>query len=102
MLTVKTFTFNPLQENTMVVFDGARQAVIIDPGCYEPDEQKELDDFVRDERLTVTTLLNTHCHFDHVLGNDHVKQKYKVPFLIGIHETFVLTAVKSYVANYGF
>jgi hydroxyacylglutathione hydrolase len=102
MLTIQNFVFNPLQENTLVVFDETKQAVIIDPGCYEPSEKKQLDDFVADHQLEVKYLLNTHCHFDHVLGNDHVKEKYHVPLLVHPIEEHVLKAVKTYVSNYGF
>jgi hydroxyacylglutathione hydrolase len=102
MLTLQTFTFNPLRENTTVAFDETNQAVIIDPGCYEASEKKELDDFISSRHLSVIYLLNTHCHIDHVLGNDHVKEKYKVPLLIHPQEHVVLKAVKSYASNYGF
>jgi hydroxyacylglutathione hydrolase len=102
MLMIKSFTFNPLQENTIVAYDETKEAVIIDPGCYEPSEMKELDQFISSNDLSVKYLLNTHCHFDHVLGNDHVKEKYKVKLLIHPKEEVVLRAVKTYISNYGF
>ena len=37
-----------------------------------------------------------------MLGNDHVKEKYKVNLLIHPKEEVVLRAVKTYVSNYGF
>lgn len=36
------------------------------------------------------------------IGNDHVKEKYKIPFLTHRIEEAVLKAVKSYAPNYGF
>jgi hydroxyacylglutathione hydrolase len=102
MMKIQTFTFNPFQENTFVVFDESGEAVVIDPGCYEAEEKAELAQFIDLNRLTVKLLLNTHCHIDHVLGNDFVKSKYKVPFLIHEKELTVLKAVKSYSSNYGF
>lgn len=102
MITVKTFVFNPFSENTFVVFDDTKAAVIVDPGCYEPHEQEELDHFITSNHLTVSLLLNTHCHIDHVLGNDFIKRKYNVPFLIHKAEESLLRAVKSYAPNYGF
>ena len=45
-MQVKKFTFNPFQENTYVVFDETKEAVIIDPGCYESHEEQELFDFI--------------------------------------------------------
>jgi hydroxyacylglutathione hydrolase len=102
MFFVQSFEFNPFQENTYVLYDETGEAVIIDPGCYEQEEKKALDQFVETNKLTVKYLLNTHCHIDHVLGNDHVKEKYKVPFLIHEIELPVLKAVKTYSSNYGF
>jgi hydroxyacylglutathione hydrolase len=101
MLKVKTFTFNPFQENTYVVSDG-KDAWMIDPGNSDKHETAELDEYIAAENLTVKCLLNTHCHIDHVLGNYHVKAKYKVPFMIHEADLPVLMAVKSYAGNYGF
>jgi glyoxylase-like metal-dependent hydrolase (beta-lactamase superfamily II) len=102
MMTIRTFVFNPFQENTIVAFDETREAVVIDPGCYEPEERKELDDFISTQKLTVKYLFNTHCHIDHVLGNDHVKEKYNVKLLIHAYDEPVLRAVKAYAPSYGF
>ena len=102
MLYIKTLVFNPFSENTYVVYEDTKEAVIIDPGCYEREEQEELDDFKTAEKLTVKYLLNTHAHIDHVLGNYHIKEKYKVPFLMHRKDEPVLRAVKTYASNYGF
>lgn len=102
MITVKSFVFNPFSENTYVVSDETRKALVIDPGCYESHEKKELDTYIAKEQLEIAYLLNTHCHIDHVLGNDHVKSKYDPPFLIHKNEVPVLKAVGSYASNYGF
>ena len=102
MLHVKTFVFNPFSENTYVVYDDSLEAVVIDPGCYEQEEKDHLDNFIKSEKLIVTYLLNTHAHIDHVLGNYHVKEKYKVPFLMHKKDESVLKAVKAYAPNYGF
>ncbi len=85
-----------------MAYDETGEAVIIDPGCYEPAECLQLDKFIAANKLTVKHLLNTHCHIDHVLGNDHVKEKYHVRLLIHPIEEAVLRAVKSYAPNYGF
>jgi len=102
MLEVKSFTFNPFSENTYLLYDETGEAVIVDPGCYDKNEQVELDEFISENQLKPTLLLNTHCHIDHVLGNAHVKAKYKVPLWIHKHEEQILRAVSSYASNYGF
>lgn len=102
MLSIQTFVFNPFSENTYVVSDETGAAVVIDPGCYEAEEQNELDEYITTRGLSIKYLLNTHCHIDHVLGNYYVKKKYQVPLLIHAREENVLLAVKTYAPNYGF
>ena len=68
-MKVKSFTFNPFQENTYVVYDDTKQCLIIDPGCYSDKERLELRRFITNEGLNPVKLINTHCHIDHVLGN---------------------------------
>ena len=68
-MKVKSFTFNPFQENTYVVYDDTKECIIIDPGCYSEKERTELMRFITGEGLKPVKLINTHCHIDHVLGN---------------------------------
>ena len=74
-MTIKQFAFNALSENTFVVYDETGECIIIDPGCFEQDEKNELKNFISDNNLTVKTLINTHCHIDHVLGNNFIKKE---------------------------
>jgi hydroxyacylglutathione hydrolase len=76
MLTVQTFTFNPVQENTYVVYNEAKECCIIDPGCYFASEEMELKEFIEMNGLKPVCLLNTHCHLDHVFGNKFIAQTY--------------------------
>ncbi|HXA01449.1 MAG TPA: MBL fold metallo-hydrolase [Cytophagaceae bacterium] len=102
MIKVDIFTFNPFQENTYLLHDESRECVIIDPGCYEREEQEELTSFIEINNLKVVELLNTHCHIDHVLGNYFVKEKYKVKLAANKIDEPILKAVKVYAPNYGF
>ena len=72
MLTVKTFTFNPVQENTYLLYNANRDCVIIDPGCYFQEERDQLRNEIESEGLKPVLLLNTHGHFDHIFGNKFV------------------------------
>lgn len=76
MITIKTFEFNYFQENTFVLYDDTREAVIIDCGCCRKEEEKEVTDFISDNQLTVKHLLCTHLHLDHVFGNSFVYKTY--------------------------
>lgn len=101
-MKVVSFVFNPFQENTYVLYDDTKECVVIDPGCIEQDEKFELTSFIESNELKVKLLLNTHCHVDHVLGNDFIKEKYKVDFLIHAADLPVLKAVRAYAPSYGF
>lgn len=102
MLFIQSFEFNPLQENTYVLYDETKECVIIDPGCFETDEKKELTDFLERHQLQVKMLLNTHCHVDHVLGNYYLKEKFKTQLLIPAGEVPVLQSAKILAPLYGF
>jgi glyoxylase-like metal-dependent hydrolase (beta-lactamase superfamily II) len=102
MLHIKTFTFNAFQENTYLLYDDKGVATLIDPGCFDMAERKELLDFVSEKNLRVTQLLNTHCHIDHVLGNAWAKRTFTVPLLIHKADEEVLKAVEVYALSYGF
>jgi hydroxyacylglutathione hydrolase len=101
-MRIQRFEFNPLQENTYVLFDDTKECVIIDPGCYDADERDELTSFITDNNLVVKALWNTHCHIDHVLGNAFVKRTYNTKLWIHPADEPVLKAVSSYSSNYGF
>lgn len=72
MLGVKAFTFSPVQENTYVLYNEKSQCCIIDPGCYFPEERQELKDTIEKAGWKPVLLLNTHCHLDHVFGNQFI------------------------------
>ena len=41
MLTVKAFSFNPVEENTYVLYNEKKDCCIIDPGFYFPEEREK-------------------------------------------------------------
>lgn len=76
MLKIKSFVFSPIQENTYVLYNESNQCIIIDPGCYFPEEKDELAAFITQSGLKPVMLLNSHCHLDHVFGNRFVAESY--------------------------
>jgi len=101
MLYVQSFTFNPFQENTYVLFDETNDAVIIDPGCSNRMEEKELSDWLTAKKLTPRLILLTHSHIDHILGAYYVKDKYRVPLCIHKKDQDTLRAGKVVAQMYG-
>ena len=68
MIELKMFTFNPVQENTYVLWNEKKNAIIIDPGCYFTAEMEALQNFLTVNDLKPEKIIATHCHFDHVFG----------------------------------
>jgi glyoxylase-like metal-dependent hydrolase (beta-lactamase superfamily II) len=90
MLQVKSFVFNPVQENTYVLFNEKDACCIIDPGCYFANERKTLEQFIDQQHLVPKYLLNTHCHLDHVFGNKFIFEKYSLSLRLHELEKLVL------------
>ena len=98
---IQTFVFNPFYENTYVIYDNNKTGFVVDPGCYEDYEKEELSKFIEENKIKIESVINTHCHIDHVLGNAFIKNRFKVPIKIPKGEKDMLEAVKAYSANWG-
>ncbi|WP_420316745.1 MBL fold metallo-hydrolase [Ekhidna sp.] len=100
-MKIKSFVFNPFYENTYVVSSDSSNCLIFDPGCYEDYEIAELKEYIHMNDLKVKAIINTHCHIDHVLGNDVLKLAYKVPLKIPVNEKEVFNAIPAYAPQWG-
>ena len=101
-MLIQKFIFNDFQENTLVISDDKKNCVVVDPGCYYPEERQELESYISQNDLTPLALLNTHCHIDHILGNAWFVDRYNVPFYMHEADLVTLNAVPSYAPMYGF
>ncbi len=90
MLSIKSFEFSPIQENTYILYNEFNDCVIIDPGCYYDAEKDELVAFITENKLKPLMLINTHCHLDHVFGNKMVAEKFGLTLQIHEKEKAVL------------
>jgi hydroxyacylglutathione hydrolase len=90
MLKVKSFVFSPIQENTYLLYNEFNECLIIDPGCYFPEEKDELKAFITQSGLLPRMLLNTHCHLDHVFGNKFVAETYRLTLQLHEKEKLLL------------
>jgi hydroxyacylglutathione hydrolase len=101
-IQIQSFQFNSFQENTFIVWDNHNNCVIIDPGCYNRDEQQEISDFIISNELNPLALLNTHAHIDHVLGNSFIKKTFQLDYYLHPSDATTLKSVASYAHLYGF
>jgi glyoxylase-like metal-dependent hydrolase (beta-lactamase superfamily II) len=90
MMNIARFQFNPIAENTYVVWDETGEAAVIDAGNSTAAENRVLDDFFAQRGLKPVLAINTHGHFDHALGVAHLKETYGVPFAAHSADAFLL------------
>jgi hydroxyacylglutathione hydrolase len=64
--------------NTYLLYDESCECIVIDPGCKEEREKKEIKDFLVRKKLTLVRNLNTHCHIDHILGNGFIAETFGI------------------------
>lgn len=76
MITIKTFEVNYFSENTYLLYDDTLEAVLIDCGCLSKEEEKELSDFITQNKLKLKHNLCTHMHLDHIFGNEFIYRTY--------------------------
>ena len=79
-MQIVKFVFNPIQENTYIVWDDTKQCIVIDAGNLSAREDKVLAEFIEEQGLIPVLAVNTHCHFDHILGVEFLKMTYGVKF----------------------
>jgi glyoxylase-like metal-dependent hydrolase (beta-lactamase superfamily II) len=97
-LAIHRYTFGPFAENTYVVVGrSGREAMIVDPGV---DAEPVLDE-VGKQGLTVTLLVNTHGHLDHVAGNAAFKRATGAPLAIHPADVPYLESVRQQALLYG-
>jgi glyoxylase-like metal-dependent hydrolase (beta-lactamase superfamily II) len=102
MIRLKTFVFNPFYENTYVIWDiSGKEAMIVDPGCYDDNEEMKLAGFIEQNGLNVKYIINSHCHIDHIFGNAFTKEKYTAELLIPEKDQFLLNIMIGQAKSYG-
>lgn len=101
MIQVLCKTYNPFQENTYVLYDATGECIIIDPGCWNAKEEKDLKEQISKLGLQPVGLYNTHCHLDHVFGNAFVAATYGLELCVHEGEVPVLDAVPQVCKMYG-
>jgi glyoxylase-like metal-dependent hydrolase (beta-lactamase superfamily II) len=77
-MKINRLVFNPYEVNTYIIEATDRQCIIVDPACGSHDEQAYLENYITDNGLHPAWIINTHGHFDHVIGNAFVSCKWNV------------------------
>lgn len=101
MFTIKTFVFNPFQENTYVVHDETLNCVIIDNGAHSESEKYALEKYLKDNNLNLCHLLNTHNHIDHILGNEFITKTFGISPKAHKEDDFLIGTAHEYGKMFG-
>ena len=76
-MRIQQFTVNPVQENTYLLWDEeSLDAAVIDCGVHSQTEREQLAAFLADHGLQLRMALQTHCHFDHIMGLSYISVSY--------------------------
>jgi glyoxylase-like metal-dependent hydrolase (beta-lactamase superfamily II) len=102
MIFHQAFTLNQFRENTYIIWDSQGIGIIVDPGCYTYEERLTLKNFIEEKNITLTHILNTHAHIDHVLGVEYIRQEYKIPFYLHPKDEPLLKDSSNRAQVYGF
>lgn len=78
MVKIERLVFNSFQVNTFVLYDETGECVLVDPSCYTSEENNVLSSFISRQGLKPVLCINTHCHIDHVLGMNFIKDKWGI------------------------
>ena len=100
-MKIACLTFNPIQENTYVVWDDTLECVVIDAGNSDARENAALDRFIADHGLRPVAAVNTHGHFDHTLGVQHLRERYGIPFALSGKDRFLVDNARTSGSVFG-
>lgn len=100
-MIIKTFTFNPFQENTFILHDETNEAVIIDAGCFNDGEKRLIEHYFEENKLSLKRLINTHLHLDHQFGNKFIFDTFGVAPEAGQEDEFLLGNVAAQARSFG-
>lgn len=101
-MQVAIFQFSLFGINTYIVFDpDKKECVIIDPGMSTSEEEQAIENFIAEKGLTLTQIINTHLHIDHVAGIPFLRKKYGAPVLAHEGDKILGAKIKHQVAAFG-
>lgn len=78
-MKIQQFTVNPVQENTYLLWDEeSKDAAVIDCGTHTQTEYNRLAACIASEGLQLRQALQTHCHFDHIMGLKYLYDAFQL------------------------
>lgn len=100
---IKQFQFNHFEVNCYIVVDTvSRQCAIVDPAPEASFEDVQLTQYIEQEGLTVTHILLTHAHVDHIAGLRQCCEHYHLPVSMHAEGRKLLRQAEAYGSIMGF
>ncbi len=97
-MLVKALMVGPLQVNCFLIGCLAtRQALVVDPG----DDGERILDAAQSADLRITTLVNTHGHFDHIGANRFLVEQTGAKLLLHLDDLPLLRGSRQHAALFG-
>jgi len=101
MITVQKFVVNPLSENSFVLYDETGDSIFVDPGFFYREEKREIKEYIADNKLKPVKITNTHCHFDHIMGLEFIRNEYNIPFYAHKEDSFWVDNASEQALRFG-
>ena len=100
-MNIKKFTFNPVEVNAIILWDDTLECVIIDAACFFPHEEQKLKLFIETLNLKPVRLLNTHGHFDHLMGNRFIEETWGIKSEIHKEDNYLVEQASAQSLMFG-
>ena len=98
-MAVLRFNLGPLDNNTYLVMDEAtKEAALVDPSFDSEGIWPEIEA----RGFPIRYILNTHAHFDHVIGNAFYAQRTQAPIALHRADLALLRALPEQGRMFGF
>lgn len=78
MILIKQVSVGSMQNFTYIMHDSnTSKAIIVDPSW----DLDKITDYISAKRLQPVSIVNTHTHFDHTLGNQALSQRLRISII---------------------
>ena len=96
---IHRYNLGPMDNNTYLIVDEAtNEAALVDPSF----DSETLLPMIQEGGYKMRYILNTHAHFDHVIGNAFFARETGAPIALHHADLFLLQGLQDQAAMFGF
>ncbi|TYP95278.1 Glyoxylase, beta-lactamase superfamily II [Fodinibius salinus] len=99
-MQIHSFTVGPFAENTYLLIQG-EEALIVDPGFAHQQEYQAVKTKIKSSGATLSAIVLTHAHVDHVLGIDKVLSDNEIPVFLSDEDHWLWNNFSSQASMFG-